>query len=102
MGYMGCWADVIEEEEVGKICPKEYKEFVESLANEEFSMKEMAIKIQNENAVDKLYILVQYEMLTKAFKNKTGLNLEIAHHDSEIEGDCYDRVDGVYWCVGNV
>jgi hypothetical protein len=99
-GYIGCWADVIEEKDVCKICPAEYDVFMISLENESIDIEAIARDIQNKSSMGSKSIEKAYNTLIKKFNQKTGLTLDIAYHDSDNDGNCHDEVDGVYWCVG--
>jgi hypothetical protein len=104
MGYGANYADVIEDKDVQKLCPKEYKAFDNAIDdNEGYDLEAIAREITFEGMesiapkIKKAYIA-----LTKAFNKKTGLELGIGFHDADESGDRYDEVNGAYWNVGGV
>lgn len=104
MGCAGAYADVIEESAVKKFCPKEFQALQDAIDGTSFAWEDIARAGQYEDIaqacspeIEKVFLV-----LTKAFEKKTRLSLSIAYHDSESEGDRYDDVNGIYWCVGNM
>ncbi|MEE9539963.1 MAG: hypothetical protein V3V85_00535, partial [Candidatus Thorarchaeota archaeon] len=45
---------------------------------------------------------VAYHRLRADFETTTGLEVGLAHHNSEDEGSRYDGVSGPYWWIGGM
>jgi len=102
MGYGAGFADVIEEDEIKKLCPKEFYALRELVDKDDqtdwdsLARAGICCEIEGECGEE---ISKAYEKLCRAFKKKTGLSLSINFHDKQDEGDRYDEVDGPYWIV---
>ena len=101
MGCAGAYADVIEETNVKKFCPKEYNDFMDAVGNDydEFGRNAECNDLKRNHSKEQI---AAYEKLQVAFEKKTGLDLNVAYHNSEDEGDRYDDVDGIYWYVNGM
>ncbi len=105
MGYSANFADVIDGEHVKELCPAEHKALMDAIEAsgedfEEFARDATYYDYREEFEGD---VLTAYNALCEAFKKTTGgATLELAHHDSDNNGDRYDDVDGAFWCVGNL
>ena len=106
MGHAAAYADVIDVKEVKKICPIEFKQFLTALKTDDVDLEEFAMEYDSGNGED--FAPTAYEIfgiLQAAFETKTaidgsdGLELGIAHHQSDEYGDRYDEVDGTYFYV---
>lgn len=101
MGYAANCADVVEESFVKEQCPKEFEQFIQSLADrEDITIEDVAQNAQYENEDSAVYR--NYQSLCSQFEQKTGLSLYLGYHDRENTGDRYDDVEGVFWCVEGV
>ena len=100
MGYGANFAEVIEQEDLEKLVPKEFNEFLNVCDEDDTSFDEVAERIQQDD-FDNISVKVQekYLKLCAAFKRKTKLTLELNYHNSEDQGDRYDDVSGHYWSV---
>jgi len=100
MGYAANFADVIEQDFVKKQCPQEFENFIQALdKNEDITVESFAQNAQDfdeKSKEGKTYI-----ELCEAFEKKTGLSLYISYHDPD-NGDRYDDVNGILWCVDGV
>ena len=105
MGYAGNYADTISDENIKKFCPKEYQALMDSMVGiapiADLTLDELARQIdydelENEN------VGKAFDVLVKAFRKKTGLDLGIGFHDSENNGDRYDEIDGHYFFADGV
>ena len=111
MGYGANFAEVIEQEDLEKLVPKEFNEFLNVCDEDDTSFDEVAERIQQDDFDNisvyydqislSLIVKVQekYLKLCAAFKRKTKLTLELNYHNSEDQGDRYDDVSGHYWSV---
>jgi hypothetical protein len=100
MGYAANFAEVIEQEFVKKQCPEQFEKFNSALdENQDETLESFA---QNAEDLDeKSKEGKTYIELCEAFEKKTGLSLYISYHDPD-NGDTYDDVNGVMWCVDGV
>jgi len=105
MGYAGSYADVISEEGVKEVCPKEYQALMDAMVGippieamdfDELAQQAEYNEIENKDAEQAL------EVLKEAFDKKTGLALSIGYHDADEQGDRYDDINGGFWCVGGM
>jgi len=102
-GYGSNYADVVSEENVKKICPAEYQDFIDALEKEDKDLYDFAINEQlSEEASD--IVAFAWQKLCVVFRQATTVgnscfDLSIGYHDSESEGDKYDEVDGYYFHV---
>jgi len=105
MGCIANFVDVLEDNLIKKICPKEYKEFMSEKLKHDISPAEFEdLSLCNKvKKSDPLYNLCQaYINLCDSFKKKTGLRIELCYHDSDSMGDRYDEVNGEFWAVDGV
>jgi len=101
MGYGAGYADTVEDKFVKKMCPIEFKELDKLLNKHEIDWEEFAREaMYGEYEIDE--IEKAFVKLQKKFEKNTRLELGIGFHDQHDEGDRYDEVNGVYWCVGGV
>ena len=100
MGYGANFTEVIEEKNIRKFCPKEFKNLETAIANSDTTWDEVAQALCFSNE-DELApnVLIYYRQLRKALEKKTGLEIRIGYHDSSEQGDRYDEVDGKFWEV---
>ena len=113
-GMCPCWAEVVREELLDRLCPQELQEFKEALSEVDISegefqqewrhhrykppKKESVTESEQVNYAP--YRALQH--LIEVFKVKTGgLELDIGYHDPE-NGDCYDEVSGLFFIVRGV
>lgn len=98
MGYAANFVETIEQNFVKETCPKEFQKFVNEFDKDEnITLEEFARNAsQDENDHD-TKAFKAFDKLTKAFKDKVGLDLYLGYHDQENDGDRYDDVNGVYW-----
>lgn len=97
MGYGANFAEVIEEKNLKKLCPKTFEAFMDSLQTTSTSLDEVAqfeAYDDLDEAVKTAFIDLQID-----FNKKTGLELSMGYHDADGEGDRYDDVDGAFWTV---
>lgn len=103
MGYGAGFAEVIDEDDIRKFCPKEFKELDEAIKHNKMDIDRndlaMAGNEMNVHSLECPEIKAAFDNLCEAFHKKTGLGLDIAYRDSESDGDRYDEVDGIYWHV---
>lgn len=101
MGYGANFADVIEEKDLKKLCPKEYKAFDQAIDDAETDLEGIARDIMYESEdVLTPKIKKAFKALTTAFEKKTGgLKVGLGFHDVEESGDRYDDVNGAYFWV---
>lgn len=102
-GYGSNYADVISEENVKKICPKEYKAFIDALEKEDKDLYDFAIGDQMGEETSNVLGLV-WNNLCVAFRQATTVgnscfDLNIGYHDKDSDGDRYDEVDGYFFSV---
>jgi hypothetical protein len=105
IGYSANYADVVSEDWVKEVAPKEFDNFKNALEKVEVDIEVFARDNQygGSDEVDWGDEVDQtYDALVTKFKESTGLDLEIYYHDSENEGDRYDDVNGVFWMVSGV
>ncbi len=103
------YADVVTEEFVTEICPKEMEELNTVIKDNSYSMKQLAYcafsgDIQGDLELDldedvALLVLNAYDGVAVAFKKRTGLDLALKYHNAEDRGD---EVDGAFWTVDGV
>jgi hypothetical protein len=98
MGYGANFAEVIEQEDLEKLVPKELNEFLDVCDEDDTSFDEVAEGIQYDEYTS-VKVHKKYRKLRAAFKRKTKLTLELHYHNSDDQGSCYDDVSGVYWSV---
>jgi hypothetical protein len=102
MGYAANYADTVEQDFVKDICPQEFEAFIQALTNKDINLDEFAQTWRDYSPKEeKREPYKTYQALCEAFNKKTGLNLYLDFH-SEDEGDRYDDVNGVMWCVDGV
>jgi|SRR3990167_8861595 len=103
------WADVVQVEFIEKVCPEEYKLFMDtrkrfSLETDLCKRKPTSPKLTLEHlaflaVTSNEEIKKTYYYLLDAFKKRTDLVLFIDWHDSKEFGSSLDGVDGEFWYV---
>lgn len=101
MGYGSAFAEVIEDKNVKKFCPKEFKNFMDALETTDSTEVTIA-NLEYDSEEVEPNVTIYYKQLQDKFRKKTGLELYVGYHDSHDEGDRYDEVDGVYFHVGGM
>lgn len=101
MGYGSAFAEVIEDKNVKKFCPKEFKNFMDALETTDSTEVTIA-NLEYDSEEVEPNVTIYYKQLRDKFRKKTGLELYVGYHDSHDEGDRYDEVDGVYFHVGGM
>lgn len=104
MGYSANFADVIDDEHVKELCPAEHKALMDALDEAGVDFDDFARQADCGD-FDEEYKDAEtaYEALCEAFEKVTGgATLDLAHHDSENDGDRYDDADGAFWSVGGL
>lgn len=99
MGYGSNYAETIEEKSVKKICPKEFKNFMQALDESHEDLECFASSINNGDCAEDLETGQAYEALCKALKKATGLTTELGFHDADECGDKYDDINGHFWWI---
>lgn len=97
MGYGANYADVMQDSDVAKICPKEHKKLLDNLKRLDIGLNEFGADLMNEIDLDKI-LVKSYNDLCKSFLKKTGLEIALDFHSSE-DGDRYDEIDGAFWSI---
>jgi hypothetical protein len=86
----------------GRSCPQEYENFMQAMNNNDMDLDEFAHTWRNYTSKDEnSEHFLTYQSLCDAFNHKTGLELYLDYHDPD-DGDMYDEVNGVMWCVDGV
>ena len=102
MGYGANYADVMEDEDVKKLCPYYWKRFADAI-NEDEEMEDVddfARELYFDEIDENDSVMVAYKALCQALYNETeGLEFSLGFHDHEDNGDRYDEVNGHYWSV---
>lgn len=111
-GFSANNVNVIREDKLAGLGLKEYEAFIqwfEDESHEDYDIGEFAREAQYDSLEDlywedeyKSEAISLYKALQEAFEEKIGLSINIAFHDSENCGDCYDEVDGVFWSIGGI
>jgi hypothetical protein len=101
MGYGSNYADVIDEKDVRKLCPKEYKEFEKAIEEADETLESVAQEVGTEDVWenDEHPITKAFDNLQTAFEEKTDLTLYLSYHNADDDGSCYDDINGAYFCV---
>ena len=106
MGYSAIYFDTVAEEFVKKICSEEFDNLMEEIEKRAMGLDEFAIYVAPDIIISTKQTdeadVTAYIELCLAFKEKTGLSLEIMHHNGEVDGDRYDDISGIIWVVGDV
>jgi hypothetical protein len=103
MGYAACYADTVEESFVKEICPQEFEHLIQALSNKDIDMGEFAQTWRDYSTKEeKTEHFKAYLALCEVFNKKTGLELYLDYHDPADDGDRYDDVDGIIFCVDGV
>jgi hypothetical protein len=100
MGYGANFADTIEQGELIKIAPKEWKALEKSVEKDEEDMDFNLSEIASGNEIEER-IKTEYDNFVDAVYKNTGMDVEVFYHNSEDQGDRYDEVEGVFWHVNN-
>jgi len=103
MGYAGNFAVTIEEKDLAKQVPAEFKTFDnarKALGNmfEEFA-RQVSLDDVDKDEAGFAEMQLAYEILCEAFKAKAGIGLCLGFHNQDDEGDRYDDIGGVYWSL---
>lgn len=102
MGYAACFADTVEQDFIKATCPQEFENFIQALENKDIDLDEFARTWRDYSSKEeKSESYKAYQTLCEAFRQKTGLELYIDYHDPD-NGDRYDDVNGILWCVDGV
>lgn len=105
MGYSANFADVIDDKHVKELCPAEHKALMDAIEASGEDLEAFAADAQSDDFRDEFTdgVIALYKALCEAFEKATGgATLELAHHDSDNNGDRYDDVDGAFWSVGGL
>lgn len=107
MGHAGASADVIEEDKLVNLLPKEFQALMDSVDQSEHfgGIAHLAFELQaadgTKGIADKA-VLDALNALCDAFARRfEGLTLTLRHHDPE-NGGRYDDVNGAYWSIGGL
>ena len=104
MGYSACYADVISEENLIKLCPEDAGVFFGLFGDHGGtcgSLEEAARSLQYQDGDYADQVESAYKELQRVFLIKTGLELNIGVHEED-DGSRYDDLNGVYWAVDGV
>ena len=102
MGYAANFAEVVEQDFVKEQCPDQFENFVQALADKNIPTEEFAQNNQYYSKKErKKKSYKAFLSLCEQFNKKTGLDLYIDYHNPN-NGDCYDDITGVMWCVDGV
>jgi hypothetical protein len=105
MGYGANFDVVISEADVKKICIREWNRLDDIIDEYSSSWNDVGIAVQYADEVNGVSkegsdaIWNAIEDLQRAFKERTGISLDICHHDSSGEGSRYDDVDGQFFVL---
>ena len=105
-GYAGAFAHVVDMEAIRKNYPEideAYKTLQENVENSDMfdCMEDFARDYDYGWYKMPLYLKRLYNDFINTVNEKTGLDVNIAFHDSEQGSDIYNEVDGVYWYADN-
>ncbi len=102
MGYAACFADIVKQDFVKEVCPQEFENFIQAISDNDIDLDEFAHAWRTYSSKDEKSEPFQtYQALCDAFNRQTGLELYLDYHDPD-DGDMYDDVNGVMWCVDGV
>ena len=106
MGSSASYADCVEQSFIEQHAKKNLKAFLKTFDTDKgLSIEQFALNAQyddlDRDSVTKEQ-LATYRALQKTFKENTGLDLNMGFHDADENGDKYDEVNGVFWCIENV
>lgn len=115
MGYGANYADVVADKTVQKIVGKKMlddfkKKYEAVLGNDDLSEFDITdtLNYTAVNAPDKVFhddtpervaLRKAWHAVHDKFKEKTDVDLLVEYHSQEDEGDRYDEVDGLYFCI---
>jgi hypothetical protein len=106
MGYGAGFADVVEQGKVESTCRTEFENFKDVLEKNNLTIEDFAAQfVSSVNMDDDTAeecpeeVVVAYKSIRTAFREATGLDVELEYHNKEDEGDRYDDVDGAYWSL---
>ena len=91
------YADVIQNKDIEKIVPKEWKDFMDTLAKNDMDFEDFAREHHFEDCENKA-VVESYQKLQNAFNKKTYLKIRIQYHDAE-ESDRGDDINGAFFAV---
>ena len=104
MGYGANCAIVIEEDSLKKIVPNEYQAFLDACKKAQITVDDVAFQVEFYDDIapevpeqDYKNVESAFKKLTQAFRDQTGIRLNIGYHSVEDHGDIYDEVDGGYF-----
>lgn len=105
MGHSACFDVVIEVEKLKEIVPHEWEKFNSFLEEKEEASFDEFVRAYttDDNECDGLTqeeyeeAIQLLEKLQQAFNEKTGIDLYVAYHDNENQGDRYDEVEGAFF-----
>jgi hypothetical protein len=102
MGYGANYADVVEQDELKKLVPMEFKALENAVLKEDdedldFYLSEIACGNDVPEEVQDAY-----HKIVDAVYEKTKMSVEVFYHNSEDHGDRYDEIEGVFWHVDNL
>jgi hypothetical protein len=102
MGYAANYCDTTSQDFVKEQCPQEYENFIQALDNRDISVQEFSETWRDYSTKEeKTEHFKAYRVLCDTFRQKTGLELYLDYHNPD-DGDRYDDVNGVLWCVDGV
>jgi hypothetical protein len=104
MGYGANYVDVMEDNDIKKLCPNTWDSLVRIVeADEDIeSLENFAQQLGWDEHDDCDDVMVAYTDLQKAFNRATGLDLSLGFHDHDDCGDRYDDINGHYWHIDGV
>lgn len=115
-GWGANWAYTVSQKDIVKVgkCKSLLKALKDALAKADFGLDDMAQSLNSYGGSEKEAFseLIEdetirkeaqdaYMALTAEFKKQTGMGLYADYHDNSDEGDRYDEVNGIFWCVDN-
>ena len=118
-GFVGHSVDIISWENLQKLCPDECNEILQEMNKFKLTLDEFIALICDTDplgvddylsrhpTLDINHLVNLFDALAHEFNSQTctetkGLDLFVGYHDSGVDGDCYDEVDGGYFVVGGV
>jgi hypothetical protein len=109
MGYSACFSEVIDNDTLIKVVGDKalVDDFVQQYDNYDFGnlsrfeLNESLNTYHNKKRDESKYaeIYKAWHKLYTAFKEATGLTLLVDYHDKEDDGDRYDEVNGMFFCL---
>lgn len=103
MGFGANFADVIEDETLARLCPREHRALVKLTKKHGLTLEKVARELDFDAGTVDGEVEAALHCLQDAFGKKyEGLSIGLAYHDSENDGDRYDGVSGAYWNLEGV